>query len=68
MGSGAGGGARAGSGGGEPPWRRRRRAGRESRIGQPAPDISGGPWINSEPLTMEKLRGRVVYVEFWTYG
>ncbi len=38
------------------------------RIGQPAPDISGGPWINSEPLTMAKLRGRVVYVEFWTYG
>ena len=26
------------------------------------------PWINSEPLTMEKLRGRVVAVEFWTFG
>jgi len=38
------------------------------RIGQPAPEITGGPWINSEPLTMQKLRGRVVYVEFWTYG
>jgi hypothetical protein len=38
------------------------------RIGQPAPDITGGPWINSEPLSMEKLRGRVVFVEFWTYG
>ena len=38
------------------------------RIGQPAPEITGGPWINSEPLSMEKLRGRVVYVEFWTYG
>jgi len=36
--------------------------------GQPAPEITGGPWINSEPLTMEKLRGRVVAVEFWTYG
>ena len=42
--------------------------GQGARIGRPAPDISGGPWINSEPLTMEKLRGRVVYVEFWTYG
>ena len=39
-----------------------------ARIGQPAPEITGGPWINSEPLSMEKLRGRVVAVEFWTYG
>ena len=39
-----------------------------TRVGQPAPEITGGPWINSEPLTMEKLRGRVVVVEFWTYG
>jgi len=38
------------------------------RVGQPAPEIAGGPWINSEPLSMEKLRGRVVFVEFWTYG
>jgi len=39
-----------------------------ARVGQPAPEIAGGPWINSEPLSMEKLRGRVVAVEFWTYG
>jgi hypothetical protein len=38
------------------------------RIGQPAPEISGGPWINSESLSLAKLRGRVVFVEFWTYG
>ena len=38
------------------------------RVGQPAPEVTGGPWINSEPLTMEKLRGRVVAVEFWTFG
>src|SRR5262249_15866488 len=24
-------------------------------------------WINSEPLTPESLRGRVVLVDFWTY-
>lgn len=24
-------------------------------------------WINSEPQTLEQLRGRVVLVEFWTY-
>ena len=39
-----------------------------ARVGQPAPEIAGGPWINSEPLSMEKLRGRVVAVEFWTFG
>ena len=38
------------------------------RIGQPAPEITGGPWINSGPLSMVELRGRVVLVEFWTYG
>ena len=37
-------------------------------VGQPAPDISGERWINSAPLTMAGLRGRVVLVEFWTYG
>ena len=46
------------------------RAGAERglRVGQVAPEITGGPWINSEPLSMDKLRGRVVFVEFWTYG
>ena len=39
-----------------------------TRPGQPAPEISGGPWINSAALTLEGLRGRVVLVEFWTYG
>ena len=39
-----------------------------TRIGQPAPEISGGPWINSQPLSLEKLRGRVVFVDFWTAG
>ena len=38
------------------------------RVGQPAPEIAGGPWINSPPLTLAGLRGRVVFVEFWTYG
>jgi hypothetical protein len=41
---------------------------RGARVGQAAPEISGGPWINSEPLSLERLRGRVVLVEFWTYG
>jgi hypothetical protein len=37
-------------------------------VGQPAPEITGGPWLNSEPLSLGALRGRVVFVEFWTYG
>ena len=34
----------------------------------PAPDIMSSTWINSEPLKMEDLRGKVVMVEFWTFG
>jgi len=42
--------------------------GQGSRPGVPAPELGAGPWINSAPLTMAGLRGRVVLVEFWTYG
>ncbi|MCB0221270.1 MAG: redoxin domain-containing protein [Chrysiogenetes bacterium] len=34
----------------------------------PAPDISAEHWINSAPLTLEALRGKVVLVEFWTFA
>ncbi|MEJ7713602.1 MAG: hypothetical protein WKF84_28085 [Pyrinomonadaceae bacterium] len=30
--------------------------------------ITNGTWINSEPLTLESLRGRVVLIDFWTFG
>jgi thiol-disulfide isomerase/thioredoxin len=33
-----------------------------------APALAEGAWINSEPLKIEGLRGRVVLVDFWTYG
>ena len=33
-----------------------------------APEFASGDWINSEPLTLKSLRGRVVLVEFWTFG
>jgi hypothetical protein len=36
--------------------------------GAAAPEVAGAPWINSAPLTLASLRGRVVLVEFWTYG
>ncbi|HEX8346127.1 MAG TPA: thioredoxin family protein [Actinoplanes sp.] len=35
--------------------------------GRLASFAGGTPWLNSEPLTPEGLRGRVVLVDFWTY-
>lgn len=33
-----------------------------------APEFElGGTWLNSSPLTMSSLRGKVVLVDFWTY-
>jgi len=35
----------------------------------PAPELAGiVNWINSEPLTLEQLRGKVVLIDFWTYS
>ena len=35
---------------------------------QLAPELRGiESWINSEPLTLEGLRGKVVLIDFWTY-
>lgn len=34
-----------------------------------APDlIPGGVWLNSQPLNLEQLKGRVVIIDFWTYS
>lgn len=34
-----------------------------------APDFTGiDHWLNSEPLSMEDLRGKVVLVDFWAYS
>jgi cytochrome c biogenesis protein CcdA/thiol-disulfide isomerase/thioredoxin len=34
-----------------------------------APSLSGAvQWLNSPPLTMEALKGKVVLVDFWTYS
>lgn len=38
------------------------------RISQ-APEITGiEKWINSKPLTLAQLRGKVVLIDFWTYS
>jgi len=34
----------------------------------PAPEFATGDWINSEPLQLKNLRGRVVLIDFWTFG
>jgi hypothetical protein len=33
-----------------------------------APEVESPVWINSAPLRLADLRGKVVLVEFWTYG
>lgn len=35
----------------------------------PAPEFAGiEAWINSNPLTMQSLKGKVVLIDFWTYS
>lgn len=37
-------------------------------IGKRAPELSNGEWINSRPLKLHDLKGKVVLLEFWTFG
>ena len=39
-----------------------------SLVGKQAPEWTNDTWINSEPLRLKDLRGKVVLIEFWTYG
>src|ERR1700751_6011768 len=37
----------------------------------PAPELVGGPWLNTRngaPLTLSSRRGQVTIVEFWTFS
>ncbi len=48
-------------------WRARDALAREAP--RPAPEFAGiARWLNSAPLSMESLRGKVVLVEFWTFA
>ena len=37
-------------------------------VGMKAPDINDQTWLNSAPLHLSDLKGKVVMVEFWTFG
>lgn len=39
-----------------------------SMIGKLAPELANEVWINSWPLRLADLRGKVILLEFWTYG
>ncbi|MBN2344951.1 MAG: redoxin domain-containing protein [Candidatus Aminicenantes bacterium] len=34
-------------------------------IGRPAPEIAAETWLNSPPLSLKALRGKVVVIDFW---
>lgn len=38
-----------------------------SNLGK-APEFSAGNWINSQPLKISDLKGKVILVDFWTYS
>jgi len=37
----------------------------EGLVGEAAPEISADTWINTEPLSLAELGGKIVVVEFW---
>jgi thiol-disulfide isomerase/thioredoxin len=37
-------------------------------VGMKAPDITNQTWLNSKPMHLSDLKGKVVMVEFWTFG
>ena len=40
-------------------------------INAKAPEMVGGPWINTaddKPITLASRKGKVTVVEFWTFG
>ncbi|MGH7166301.1 MAG: hypothetical protein ACREIS_12345 [Nitrospiraceae bacterium] len=40
----------------------------DGRVGMPAPEIPNEIWLNSAPQRLADLRGKVVLIEFWTFG
>ncbi len=47
------------------------RAQNPAALNMAAPELSGGPWLNTpdnKPLTLAARRGKVTIVQFWTFG
>jgi len=42
--------------------------GAHAAIGMRAPEITNDTWLNAQPMSLSALRGKVVMVEFWTFG
>lgn len=40
----------------------------DNLIGKPAPPLPGGEWVNSQPLSWNDLRGKIVILKFWSVG
>jgi thiol-disulfide isomerase/thioredoxin len=40
----------------------------QAAIGSKAPEVANAVWLNGEPRSIHALRGKVVMVEFWTFG
>ena len=49
-------------------WENRPKNGRLEDFGRAPEILTDGEWLNSLPLTMEALKGKVVLVDFWTYS
>src|SRR3989344_4523218 len=37
-------------------------------IGKASEILGISSWLNSEPLTLESLKGKIVLIDFWTYS
>jgi hypothetical protein len=51
-----------------PDARTRASAAKDAREMRAAPSIRSATWFNSAPLDDTDLRGKVIVVDFWTYG
>ncbi|HZN44551.1 MAG TPA: redoxin domain-containing protein [Nitrospiraceae bacterium] len=40
----------------------------DAAVGMPAPEITTDTWLNGDPLRLSDLKGKVVMIEFWTFG
>ena len=39
----------------------------DTMVGKPAPKLQVAKWMNSKPLTLSALKGKVVVLDFWAF-